>query len=144
MCDYSLQSVKTRAAVVDDQLEVRDFGTGTKGFAPLDGNAIGTPEMAVCVLPGTELAFEDPVEAFVYNPTEDYGTPEHKTARFRQIDRDNPHTHHDALELPDGTLIRLTRLKVGQRARVIQLPAAPKTPEEAKEQTRVAWSETGC
>ena len=52
MCDYSLHSVKSRPAKVDDKLTTRDFGTGTRGFA-----ASENVSMAVCVLPGTELAF---------------------------------------------------------------------------------------
>jgi hypothetical protein len=43
-------------------------------------------------------------------------------ARFRQVDLSNPHTHHDALELVDGRIIKLTLLHEGQRARVLQLP----------------------
>jgi hypothetical protein len=48
-------------------------------------------------------------------------------ARFRQIDLDDAATHHDALEFPDGQVILLTRLCEGQRATVLQLPAAPRT-----------------
>jgi hypothetical protein len=33
MCDYSLHSVKSRSAKIGDKLTVRDFGTGTRGFA---------------------------------------------------------------------------------------------------------------
>ena len=33
-------------------------------------------------------------------------------------------THHDALEFPDGEIVLLTKLKPGQRATVLQLPAA--------------------
>jgi hypothetical protein len=56
MCDYSLYSVKSRAAKVGDRLTTRDFGTRTRGFsAPEDLN------VAVCVLPGTELSFADEV-----------------------------------------------------------------------------------
>ena len=40
-------------------------------------------------------------------------------------------THHDALEFPDGHVVLLTRLCVGQRATVLQLPAAPRTQGEA-------------
>ena len=43
-------------------------------------------------------------------------------ARFRQVDLDNPHTHHDAIELADGRIIKLSLLHEGQRARVLQLP----------------------
>jgi hypothetical protein len=52
MCDYSLHHVKSRPAKVGDKLTTRDFNTGTRGFA-----APENPNMAVCVLPRTELAF---------------------------------------------------------------------------------------
>src|SRR6516165_1093617 len=52
MCDYSLHSVRTRPAKVGEKLVTHNFGTGTRGFAaPQDCS------VAVCVLPGTELAF---------------------------------------------------------------------------------------
>ena len=50
----------------------------------------------------------------------------------------NAAMHHDALEFPDGQVILLTRLCEGQRATVLQLPAAPGTAEEAGEQKRVS------
>ena len=52
--------------------------------------------------------------------------------RFRQINTDNAVTHHDALEFSDGHVVLLTQLCVGQRATVLQLPAAAR-PEVAKE-----------
>src|SRR6476646_9211392 len=56
MCDYSLHNVKSRSAKVGDKLTTHNFYTGTRGFAaPEDRNT------AVCVLPGTELAFAKPV-----------------------------------------------------------------------------------
>ena len=58
MCDYSLHSIKSRPAKIDDKLTTRDFGTGTRGFA-----ASENPNVAVCVLPGTELAFIFAAEA---------------------------------------------------------------------------------
>jgi len=45
----------------------------------------------------------------------------------------NPVTHHDAVEFPDGQVVLLSRLCEGQRATVLQLPAAGR-PEAAKEQ----------
>ena len=56
MCDYSLQHLSSRPAKVGDKLTTRDFGTGTRGFAAAEDAAV-----AVCVLPGTELAFSDTV-----------------------------------------------------------------------------------
>ena len=85
------------------------------------------------MLPGTELAFDRPIEANV--PTDP-----HQTAIFRQMNKTVPHTHHDALELPGGEIVMLTALSEGQVATVLQLPAQPKTPEEAQAQTRAAYA----
>jgi hypothetical protein len=56
MCDYSLHNVKSRPAKVGDKLITYQFYSGTRGFcAPEDMN------VAVCVLPGTELSFNEDV-----------------------------------------------------------------------------------
>ena len=136
MCDYSLQHVASRPAKVEDKLVVTKFDNSiTRGFA-----AVGEPHVAVCLLPGTEIAFEENVE---YEPSFGIGIlPSKKIfqrlARFRQTNLGNVAMHHDALEFPDGQVILLTRLCEGQRATVLQLPAAPRTPEEAGEQKRVS------
>ena len=52
MCDYSLHNVKSRPAKIGDKLTTRNFNTGTRGFAAPEDSSV-----AVCVLPGTELAF---------------------------------------------------------------------------------------
>ena len=58
MCDYSLENVANRAAKVGEKLVSTQFGDSfTRGFA-----AIGEPNVAVCLLPGTELCFDDDVE----------------------------------------------------------------------------------
>ena len=56
MCDFSLHSVKSRPAKVGDKLTTRSFGTGTRGFAASEDTNV-----AVCVLPGTELSFSSEV-----------------------------------------------------------------------------------
>jgi hypothetical protein len=66
------------------------------------------------------------------------GEVNHTTALFRQINKDNPHTHHDALEFPDGQIVLLTDLFEDQQATVLQLPAQPATAAEAAAQERVA------
>ncbi len=136
MCDFSLQHANSRPAKVADKLETKDFGRGTRGFADQ-----ADMEVAVCVLPGTEIAFDAPIQTVVFgmymdNPSKVKG--DHSVGIFRQLNRDEPHQHHDALEMPDGTHILLTRLAPGQHATVLQLPAKPKTEAEVKEQTRVA------
>ncbi|MEY2394822.1 MAG: hypothetical protein QOF94_1167 [Acidobacteriaceae bacterium] len=133
MCDYSLHSVKSRPAKVGDKLTTRNFNTGTRGFAaPEDAST------AVCVLPGTELAFARAVSC---RPRGLLGwkasTVKQTTAIFRQINKDNLHTHHDALEFPDGQIVLLTDLFEYQEATVLQLPAQPATAAEAKAQERV-------
>ena len=117
MCEYSLHNVKTRPAKVGDKLTTRQFEFGTRGFsAPED------KEMAVCLLPGTELSFTDEVRRVHSWPwSRDVACD--KTAIFRQVNQDCPMRHHDALEFPDGQVVLLTFLKEGQQATVLQLPA---------------------
>ena len=134
MCDYSLQNVRSRPAKVGDKLTTHDFGTGTRGFA-----APEDCKMAVCVLPGTELAFADdvaclPTGLFRWNAK----IANHRTAIFRQINKDKMVAHRDALEFPDGRTVLLTLLCEGQAATVLQLPAQPATAAEADAQKRVA------
>ena len=58
MCDYSLDFVASRPARVGDKLVSTGFRNSvTRGFA-----AIGEPNVAVCLRPGTEVAFERDVE----------------------------------------------------------------------------------
>jgi hypothetical protein len=47
-------------------------------------------------------------------------------AQFRQVNMDKPSVHRDALEFPDGETVLLTRLREGQHATVLQLPASPR------------------
>ena len=44
-------------------------------------------------------------------------------ARLQEVNQDQLHVHHDALEFPDGKNVLLTHLCKGQRATVLQLPA---------------------
>ena len=131
MCDYSLHMVRTRPAKVGEKLVTHDFRTGTRGFAAPEDCSV-----AVCILPGTELAFERPVKyhATLMFPA-DTG---HTVAIFRQINKGALHTNHDALEFPDGEIVLLTRLDEGQKATVLTLPTQPKSVAEAEAQQRVA------
>jgi hypothetical protein len=136
MCDYSLQNVSSRPAAVGDQLVTSDFRTGTRGFADTE-----TPSVAICVLPGTEIAFPEGLPVvhrtlfgWRRKPVRYY------TAIFRQINKQILNVHHDALEFPDGHVMLLTTVAADQRATVLQLPARPKTPAEALSQERVAYA----
>jgi hypothetical protein len=135
MCDYSLHSIKSRSAKVGDKLTTRDFGTGTRGFAASEDVGV-----AVCVLPGTELAFAHEVKRLRTKLWPWWHDAiEHKTAIFRQINKDKLAAHHDALEFPDGHIVLLTSLIEGQQATVLQLPAKAATAVEAGAQRRAAY-----
>ena len=97
--------------------------------------------MAVCVLPGTELAFSSPVTVTDYRFVVGWKVEilAHATAIFRQVNKNEPMKHHDALEFPDGRIVLLTRLSEGQVATVLQLPAQPTTAVEADPQKRIAY-----
>jgi hypothetical protein len=129
MCDYSLHQVASRPAKVGDELVTTRFGRSiTRGFA-----AAGEPDVAVCLFPGTELAFKEVVR---YEPRLAFfghSKIEQRVARFRKIDSHDPHAHHDALEFPSGDVVLLTRLIEGQRATVLQLPATSRVKVQAEE-----------
>ena len=126
MCDYSLEHVASRPAKVGDRLvTTRFYGTLTTGFAALE-----KPGVAVCLLPGTELAFDSEVKRKGFWS---YKSTGQTMAVFRQVDRDVVRTFHDALEFADGQIALLALLKNGQTATVLQLPAVP----AVKEATRI-------
>jgi hypothetical protein len=130
MCDYSLDFVASRPAKVGDKLVTTKFKNSvTRGFA-----AVEEPTVAVCVLPGTEIAFEQEVE-YCHSLLPNQKVAE-RLARFRQINLEQASVHHDALEFPDGKIILLARLCEGQHATVLQLPASPRATNEAEQQKR--------
>jgi len=138
MCDYSLQDVATRPARVGDKLVTTRFSNSiTRGFA-----ATGEPSVAVCLLPGTEVAFDKDIEFegglgrfFNWSRTTRIGET---LARFRQVNMDKPHEHHDALEFPNGEFVLLTRLCDGQCATILQLPNARHLAEEVEREKQAA------
>ena len=106
MCDYSLHHVSSRPAKVADKLVTMELAkSSTRGFAAV--GELGTklvihdspPGMAVCLLPGTELAFDDDVQ---YDRTFSFlgkARVNHRVASFRQIDVDDPHIHRRVIIL---------------------------------------------
>ena len=116
MCDYSLHLVASRPARVGDKLISTSFPqTTTRGFASVDDRNV-----AVCLLPGTELAFQKEVRCetgIVFS-----WRLGHTVAKFQEVNRDQSNVHHDALEFPDGKTVLLTNLCKGQLATVLQLP----------------------
>ena len=118
MCDYSLHAVASRPAKVGEALVSTCFrGSATLGFASPAEEGV-----AVCLLPGTELAFERNVRyrgGWFKSHTVNFSV-----AKFCKIAPEVPCQHHDALAFPDGRTVLVNSLVQGQRARVLQLPVA--------------------
>ena len=130
MCDYSLEQLESRPAAVGDRLQVTGFqNTITRGFCAAQGPC----DVAVCLLPGTELAFDAPINEkpdYVCGDGIERGV---KVAKFVQVNMDNRHVHHDALELIDGTIVKVHSLAMGQTCSVLQLPhVASAAPAQAE------------
>ena len=126
MCDYSLHAVATRPAQVGETLITTTFhGTPTRGFA-----SENEPTVAVCMLPGTELAFAEDVKydnRWIWTRAINF-----RVGKFGAIDPHLQHRHHDAIEFPDGNHVLVTQLCEGQRVTVLQLPVVQKTPAHAR------------
>ena len=130
MCDYSLHAVASRPAEVGEELMTTTFrGTSTRGFA-----SEKEPGVAVCLLPGTELAFSEEVKydnRWIWTRTINS-----RVGKFGKIDPLVPERHHDAVEFADGSYVLVTQLVEGQRVTVLQLPvtkpiAAPASTEQS-------------
>jgi hypothetical protein len=85
MCDYSLEYLKSRPARVGEKLRTQRFNLVTSGFASAkDCNT------AVCVLPGTELAFATAVSLgwlIGYHQAHDGHFRQIKVARVEHLTR---------------------------------------------------------
>jgi hypothetical protein len=126
MCDYSLHALATRPAQVGETLITTTFrGTLTRGFA-----SESEPAVAVCMLPGTELAFAEPVKyehRWLWRSRTNF-----RVGKFGAIDQGVPHRHHDAIEFPDGSSVLVTQLLEAQRVTVLQLPVVQQISGQAR------------
>ena len=136
MCDYSLHAVATRPAQVGETLITTTFrGTSTRGFA-----SEREPTVAVCMLPGTELAFTENVKydnRWIWTKEINF-----RVGKFGVKDPDIPDRHHDAIEFPDGSSVLVTQLYEGQRATVLQLPMVHQPTHETEQTAAVAGAAT--
>ena len=137
MCDYSLHNVASRPARVGDKLTTRDFRYRYAAdslarrmfgllFAFFQEPNRHSPNLVEC---GHRSLLEWGRKTF-----------DHRTAIFRQINKERAAAHHDALEFPDGQLVCCTSLWEGQEAVVLQLPAQPTTASETEAQKRAAYA----
>jgi hypothetical protein len=131
MCDYSLHAVESRPAEVGETLITTTFrGTSTRGFA-----SESEPDVAVCMLPGTELAFAKNVRydtRWIWAREIDF-----RVGKFGATDPHAPDRHHDAIEFPDGKRVLVTLLCEGQRVSVLQLPVVQQVTKRAPSVTDI-------
>lgn len=116
MCDYSIVAVRSRLAQKGDWLVTKDFGFGTVGFADEKDT-----DCAVCLAPGTELAFSLRVRKRYWLFRKHVST--NLVASFFQQNLHLENAHHDSLEFPCGIKVMLNDIAAHQHALVIQLPA---------------------
>ena len=126
----------SRPAKVGDKLVTTQFNNSiTRGFA-----AVGEPNVAVCLLPGTEVAFDNEIEferGFAARWMREKRIGD-KVARFRQVNTEKPNVHHDTLEFPNGETVLVTRLYPDQLATVLQLPALPRSGNDMEQTSHTA------
>ena len=138
MCDYSLQNIGR---------DLRRLATNSPHETSVPAHVASLRRkmlgVAVCVLPGNRACVYQPSDTLtVYRFVMGWKVEilSHATAIFRQVNKNEPMQHHDALEFPDGRFVLLTTLSEGQEAMILQLPAQPTTVAEADAQKRVANS----
>jgi len=136
MCDYSLHAVASRPAVVGETLISTTFrGTTTRGFA-----SEREPAVAICLLPGTELAFAGDVtydRRWIWKRTLGW-----RVGKFTQVGPEIPERHHDAIEFPDESRVLVTQLCEGQRVTVLQLPVPRRAVQAAPDAVAAATTAT--
>jgi hypothetical protein len=137
MCAYGFRKQRSRLAERGDPLITKMFATGGRGFASL-----ADLHVQVRLLSGTELAFMKEVRhvnwnfwSFLKGRFRMGRKTRYKTAIFREIDS-RGRGRRDALEFEDGTIVYLSSLFSGQRARVLQLPAPTRWSTDGRRQKR--------
>jgi hypothetical protein len=144
MCDYSLEMIKSRAAADNEDIVIKQFNTGSKGFVdPVDADC------AVCVKSGAELT--------IFLPDRDYnvvvlgdnpvGETTHLSGElsvvFHTLPKPAFSMYHDGVILPDGRWMSMQALPTGTRAVItkalpIELTEAAKGEVAFKEEDRIA------
>src|SRR5262249_15695684 len=129
-----------RARIGDKLVATKFPNSITRGFGAVD-----EPHVAVCLLPGTEIAFDQNVEC---EPSFGIGILPHKKigqrlARFRQINMDNARDPSRRVGIPGRAGSAAHAPLRGPGATVLQLPIAahPASAEEARFASLHFWPE---
>ena len=113
MCDYSLESYRSRPAQVGDQCETSRFSSGSIGLM-----VPGDCHTAVCLMADTKLRIEGVSEDLQRT----YGVEAAEDATF--IRRDSG-TYRDAIRFANGAAVLLQHLGIGAKIQVVDALQAP-------------------
>ena len=117
-----MNGVTSRPAKIGDRLVTTGLTeSGFGGFA-----AVEKPDVAVRLMPGTELVFDETIQYYHRFSSRRFCV-DHKIAKFREFRTDDPNAKCDALELLDGRIVMVTELAAGQTATVRQLPPSARS-----------------
>jgi hypothetical protein len=116
MCDYSMHAVKNRKAVVGDKVKTSDFKrTSSPGL-----ESLSEPGLAICLLPGTGVEFDEPVHHRDVNMNP-HAPISFKIGRYVRKAGDQAE-FHDAFQFPDGTVVLMAYLCTNQTGTVTYVP----------------------
>ena len=113
MCDYSLESYRSRPAQVGDQCETSRFPSGSIGLM-----VPGDCHTAVCLMANTKLRIEGVSEDLQRT----YGVDAAEDATFIRRDRGS---YRDAIRFANGAEVLLQQLGVGVKIRVVDALQPP-------------------
>jgi hypothetical protein len=125
MCDYSMHAIKNRKAVVGDKVKTSDFArTSSPGL-----ESITEPNLAICLIPGTGVEFDEPVQHRDVSVNGIGVTLPFKIGRYVRKPGHEAE-FHDAFQFPDGTVVLMAYLVTNQTGTVTYVPEEVVKPTE--------------
>lgn len=109
MCDFSLESYRTRLAREGETYKTARFPSGTIGIAPMESDG-----MPVCVPYDTQLVIED-IPSYVQD---NLGIGPREDVTFVRLEQG---PYHDGVRFKDGREVSLQRLGAGAKATVTMM-----------------------
>jgi len=129
MCEYSLNAFSNREAREGEQLILKEFPTGTKGFiSPFEKS--NAP--VVCLKPKTKVQFQE----IPRNLQGWLGVGPESEATFAKLHFEHI-DYHDGFIFPGGEEILIQDLDLGIFVRVLSIPTSKEIPEEVETESAV-------
>lgn len=121
MCDYSLETYRSRPAQAGERYETRRFPSNTVGLV-----APGDPSTAVCMSCDSRLMLEGLPETI----QKTYGVSGRETVVFARLE---PGPHHDGVIFDNGAQVTLQQIGPGVRATLVDALEQPEETERTVE-----------